>query len=95
MVDIYKFIKKHASIPFKLKRQESRTESTQVEGRCEESWFEPEGRIVGHQSIIHTAEGWLLVLRWMWIFPSLLPLVDDEGGAISTSRGVELEQIGI
>ncbi|XP_044367344.1 protein disulfide isomerase-like 1-4 [Triticum aestivum] len=32
VVDMYKFIKKHASIPFKLKRQESRTESTQKEG---------------------------------------------------------------
>ncbi|XP_066329067.1 protein disulfide isomerase-like 1-4 [Miscanthus floridulus] len=32
VVDMYKFIKKHASIPFKLKRQESRTESTQTEG---------------------------------------------------------------
>ncbi|AQK61334.1 protein disulfide isomerase3 [Zea mays] len=32
VVDLYKFIKKHASIPFKLKRQESRTESTRAEG---------------------------------------------------------------
>lgn len=32
VVDMYKFIKKHASIPFKLKRQESGTESTQREG---------------------------------------------------------------
>lgn len=35
MVEMYKFIKKHASIPFKLTRQDSstaRTESAQTEG---------------------------------------------------------------
>jgi protein disulfide-isomerase A1 len=34
VVEMYKFIKKHASIPFKLKRQDSmaRTESAQTEG---------------------------------------------------------------
>uniref|UniRef100_A0A804PDC5 protein disulfide-isomerase n=1 Tax=Zea mays TaxID=4577 RepID=A0A804PDC5_MAIZE len=32
VVDMYRFIKKHASIPFKLKRQESRRESIQTDG---------------------------------------------------------------